>query len=69
MAPPRLRHFRNAGIFYIFSDPVEALVGGAWMPVIYTDKGWATADGANLLAGIQEWRYAAEARALRQHQR
>jgi hypothetical protein len=58
---PSLRHFRNDGIFYISSDPVEALVGEAWVPAFYTDKGWATADGANLLTGIQEWRHAAEA--------
>ena len=55
---PSLRHFRNTGIY---SDPVEALVGEAWVPAVYTDKGWATADGANLLLGIQEWRDAAEA--------
>jgi hypothetical protein len=45
MALPDLRHFRDGGIY---SDPVEALVGEAWVPAIYTDKGWATADGANL---------------------
>jgi hypothetical protein len=55
---PSLRHFRNTGIY---SDPVEALVGEAWVPAVYTDKGWATADGASLLTGIQEWRHAAEA--------
>jgi hypothetical protein len=58
---PSLRHFRNDGIFCIFSDPVEALVGEAWVPAVYTDKGWATADGANLLTSIQEWRHAVEA--------
>jgi hypothetical protein len=55
---PSLRHFTPAGIS---SDPVEALAGEAWVPAIYTDKGWATADGANLLLGIEEWRHAAEA--------
>ena len=50
---PSLRHFRDTGIS---SDPVEALVGEAWVPAIYTDKGWATADGLSLLTGIQEWR-------------
>jgi hypothetical protein len=55
---PSLRHFTPAGIS---SDPVEALAGEAWVPAIYTDKGWATADGANLLLGIEEWRYATEA--------
>lgn len=57
---PSLRHFRNAGIYSIFSDPVEALVGEAWVPAIYTDRGWATADGGNLLTGIKEWRHAVE---------
>ena len=50
---PSLRHFRNTGIY---SDPVEALVGEAWVQAVYTDKGWATADGLSLLTGIQEWR-------------
>jgi len=54
---PSLRHFTPAGIS---SDPVEALAGEAWVPAIYTDKGWATADGASLLLGIDDWRYAAE---------
>jgi hypothetical protein len=45
MALPDLRHFRDGGVY---SDPVEALVGEAWVPAVYTDKGWATADGANL---------------------
>jgi hypothetical protein len=58
---PSLRHFRNTGIYSIFSDTVEALVGEAWVPAVYTDKGWATADGANLLTSIQEWRHAVEA--------
>jgi hypothetical protein len=54
---PNLRHFTPAGIS---SDPVEALIGEAWVPAIYTDKGWATADGASLLLGIEDWRYAAK---------
>ena len=54
---PNLRHFTPAGIS---SDPVEALAGESWVPAIYTDKGWATADGASLLLGIEDWRYAAE---------
>jgi hypothetical protein len=57
---PSLRHFENRGIFSINSDPVEALVGEAWVPAIYTDRGWATADGANLLADVQEWRNTTE---------
>lgn len=57
---PRLRHFQNAGIYFISSDPVEALHGEAWVPAIYTDKGWATADGSTLLTGIEEWRNATE---------
>jgi hypothetical protein len=58
---PSLRHFQNAGIYFISSDPVEALHGEAWVPAIYTDKGWATADGSTLLTGIEEWRNATEA--------
>jgi hypothetical protein len=57
---PSLRHFRNTGIYSIYSDTVEALVGEAWVPAIYTDRGWATADGANLLANVQEWRNVTE---------
>jgi len=67
---PSLRHFRNEGLFTVSSDPVEALAGEAWVPAIYTDKGWATADGASLLLGIEEWRHATkETRPIRQHQR
>lgn len=61
MALPSLRHFRNEGIYHISSDPVEALIGEAWVPAIYTDKGWATADGSMLLSGIEDWRDAKEA--------
>lgn len=57
---PGLRHFRNEGIFFIFSDPVEALQGEAWVPAVYTDKGWATADGSTLLSSVEAWRYAEE---------
>jgi hypothetical protein len=57
---PSLRHFRNIGIYSIYSDTVEALVGEAWVPAIYTDRGWATADGANLLVDVQEWRNVTE---------
>lgn len=60
MVLPDLRHFENRGIFYISSDAVEALVGEAWIPAIYTDKGWATADGANLLSSVEDWRHAKE---------
>jgi hypothetical protein len=71
---PDLRHFRNEGLYFVSSDPVEALVGEAWVPAVYTDKGWATADGANLLTGIEDWRHAVEegqvaADDLRQHPR
>jgi hypothetical protein len=58
MELPSLRHFRNEGIFFISSDPVEALTGEAWVPAIYTDKGWATADGSTLLSAVEDWRYA-----------
>jgi hypothetical protein len=57
---PSLRHFRNDGIYYISSDPVEALHGEAWINAVYTDKGWATADGSKLLTGVEDWRYAVE---------
>ena len=30
--------------------------GDQWLPAIYTDKGWATADGVSLLSGVTEWR-------------
>lgn len=53
---PDLRHFENRGIFYISSDPVEALVGETWLLAIYTDKGWATADGGKLIT-VAEWRH------------
>jgi len=56
MDQPALRHFRNGGIYTVSSDPVEVLVGEAWVPAIYTDKGWATADGTSLLSDITEWR-------------
>jgi len=62
MARPDLRHFDNRGIYNIFSDPVEALVGEAWVPAVYTDKGWATADGASLLSDVSEWRDAPKTR-------
>jgi len=58
---PSLKHYRNEGIFFISSDIVEALIGEARIPARYTDKGWATADGAKLLSGIEDWRYAIEA--------
>jgi hypothetical protein len=57
---PDLRHFRNEGLFTVSSDPVEALVGEAWVPAVYTDKGWATADGASLLQDVSEWRHASK---------
>jgi hypothetical protein len=71
---PDLRHFRNEGLYFVSSDPVEALVGEAWVAAVYTDKGWATADGANLLQGVSEWRHAVEERQVaaddfRQHSR
>jgi hypothetical protein len=58
---PSLKHYRNDGIFFISSDIVEALIGETWVPARYTDKGWVTADGATLLSGIEDWRYAVEA--------
>ena len=49
---PSLRHFQNG---LIISDPVEALVGEAWVSAVYTDKGWATSDMAKLHS-VSEWR-------------
>ena len=46
------------------SDPVEALIGEAWVLARYTDNGWTTADGATLLSGIEDWRYAIEERQI-----
>lgn len=66
---PSLRHFTNTGIYYISSDPVEVLYGEAWVPAIYTDKGWATADGSTLLTGIEAWRHGEEANQGRQEDR
>jgi hypothetical protein len=60
MELPSLRHFKNEGIFHIKSDMVEALHGEAWISAVYTDKGWATADGSTLLTGVEDWRYAIE---------
>lgn len=62
MALPSLRHFQSYGIYQISSDPVEALVGEAWINAVYTDKGWATADGSTLLAGVEDWRHATKER-------
>lgn len=60
MELPSLRHFKNEGIFHIKSDTVEALYGEAWISAVYTDKGWATADGSTLLTGVEDWRHATE---------
>lgn len=60
MELPSLRHFRNEGIFHIKSDTVEALHGEAWISAVYTDKGWATADGSTLLTGVEGWHHATE---------
>jgi hypothetical protein len=57
MALPDLRHFTPTTIS---SDPVEALIDGAWVTAIYTDQGWTTADGGKLSADITEWRHAAQ---------
>lgn len=62
MGLPSLRHFRSEGIFHIKSDPVEALIGEAWINAVYTDKGWATADGSTLLTDVEEWRHATQER-------
>lgn len=69
MELPSLRHFKNEGIFHIKSDAVEALHGETWIPAVYTDKGWATADGSTLLTGVEDWRYAQEADQSREENR
>ena len=55
---PGLRHFRDGGIF---SDPVDVLVGEAWVQAVYSDQGWVTSDGIKL-GHILEWRNAEEAK-------
>ncbi len=69
MELPSLRHFKNEGIFYIKSDVVEALHGEAWIAAVYTDKGWATADGSTLLTGIEAWRHGEETNQSREKDR
>ena len=65
MALPDLRHFRDGGVY---SDPVEALIGEAWVTAIYTSNGWTTADGGKLIT-VDEWRHAAQEEcSLSQHQ-
>jgi hypothetical protein len=56
MAHPKLRHFVASGVFNVHSDLVEIRLGDAWQPAIYTDKGWATADGSSLLLDVVDWR-------------
>ena len=54
---PNLRHFTPEGVS---SDLVEVLVGEAWISAVYTNRGWATADGASLTTEIAEWRDASK---------
>ena len=59
---PALRHFKE-GIIY--SDPVQALVGEAWVTAVlcYVDDighYWATSDLVRL-SPVMEWRYATQA--------
>ena len=58
---PSLRHFKDG---QIFSDPVEVLVGEAWVNAVlcYADNGdqyWVTLDMAKL-SPVTEWRYGKE---------
>jgi len=60
---PGLRHFKDG---LIYSDPVEALVGEAWVSAVLClepsgDMHWATLDMAKL-SPVTEWRHATEAR-------
>lgn len=59
MENPNLRHFREG---YVFSDPIDALVGETWIKAIYTNEGWFTPDLATKLVAVTEWRYATEER-------
>ena len=58
MANPNLRHFRDG---YVFSDPIDALVGETWIKAIYTNEGWFTPDLATKLVAVTEWRDGKEA--------
>ena len=54
---PSLRHFQNG---LIISDPVEALVGEAWVSAVLCQREdgsqyWATSDMAKL-PSVTEWR-------------
>ena len=58
---PSLRHFQNG---LIVSDPVQALVGEAWVQAVLCQREdgsqyWATLDMAKLTA-VTEWCYAIE---------
>jgi len=58
---PGLRHFKDG---LIYSDPVEALVGEAWVSAVLClepsgDMHWATLDMAKL-SPVTEWRYGQE---------
>ena len=53
MENPNLRHFRDG---YVFSDPIDALVGETWINAIYTNEGWFTPDLATKLVAVTEWR-------------
>ena len=58
---PSLRHFQNG---LIISDPVEVLVGEAWVSAVLCQREdgsqyWATSDMAKL-PSVTEWRNAVE---------
>jgi hypothetical protein len=71
---PNLRHFANG---LIISDPVEALIGEAWVAAVLCQREdstqfWATPT-LDKLGAVEEWRDAAEERKvakcnLSQHQ-
>lgn len=61
MAHPDLRHFANG---LITSDPVEVLIGEAWVNAVLCQREdgttfWATAD-LSKLNGVADWRHAAQ---------
>lgn len=66
MANPSLKHFRDG---YVYSDPVEALVGETWINAIYTNEGWFTPDLGIKLMAVTDWRDGKEADQSREENR
>lgn len=49
---PDLKHFGNG---WIYSDPVNAVVGESVVPAIYTDRGWYCPDFMIKLTAVTAW--------------